>query len=172
MANNKTHQQFYDLFIDRLQDIYSAENQYVEKMPIFLETISSEELRKQLTTHFKETKKQRDRLQKVFNELNESPKMKVCEGMQGLLKECDEIVSASLPGVVKDAALISALQKCEHYQIATYGALRTFAKHLELTKAHNILQEILEEEWNADSKLTAIAEGGWFTTGINAKAAR
>jgi ferritin-like metal-binding protein YciE len=170
MANNKNHKQFYNLFIDRLQDIYSAENQLAEKMPTLMKSISSEELREALKSHFKETKKQKDRLEKVFKELKVTPNKKTCEGMKGLLKECEKLVDAQKSGVVKDAAIISALQKCEHYEIATYGALRTFAKHLELSKTEDILQEILDEEWDADSKLTTIAEGSWFTSGINAEA--
>jgi ferritin-like metal-binding protein YciE len=172
MANNQTHQQFYDMFIENLQDIYSAANQYIETVPKYLTAISTDELRDKLKNHFNETKKQKERLLKIFTQLKETPAGTFCQGMQGLLKECDKVVNESYPGIVKDAALIGALQKCEHYQIATYGTLRTFAKHLELSKVQNTLQEILDEEWDADKNLTAIAEGGWFTAGINAEAAQ
>jgi len=171
MANNQTHEQFYNMFIETLQDIFSAENQYVEAMPKYLNTISTDELREKLENHFNESKKQKERLQKIFAELNETPTGTFCEGMKGLLKECDKVVNSSFPGIVKDAALVSALQKCEHYEIASYGALRTFAKHLALPRVKETLQEILEEEANANKNLTTIAEGSWFTTGINAKAA-
>ena len=170
MAENHTKKQFYNLFIENLQDVYSAEEQYIEALPRYIESISSDELREKLRNHFKETKKQQNRLQKIFDELDATPQGTFCEGMKGLLKECDKSLDENLPGVVKDAALITALQKCEHYEIATYGALRTFAKHLELANVRDILQDILEEEWSADQKLTGIAEGGWFTTGINAEA--
>lgn len=170
MAKSKTHKQFYNMFVEHLQDIYSAESQMIDTLPRYIEAISTDDLREKLRNHFKETKKQQTRLNKVFDELNASPKGKFCEGMKGLLKECDEIVNEDLPGVVKDAALISALQKCEHYEIASYGALRTFAKHLELDSVHDTLEEILDEEWSADQKLTKIAEGGWFMSGINAEA--
>jgi len=172
MAKNPTHQQFYDLFIENLQDIYSAEDQYIEAMPTLLSAISTKELREKLQTHFEETKKQKERLINIFNELNETSTGRYCEGMSGLLKDCDNILKEDMPEIVKDAALISALQKCEHYEIATYGALRTFAKHLGLPKVQHILQDILNEEWNTDKNLTTIAEGGWFTTGINVEAAK
>ncbi|MGA8164727.1 MAG: ferritin-like domain-containing protein [Waddliaceae bacterium] len=172
MASNQNHQQFYHMFIKGLQDIFSAEDQYIEAMPKFLNAISTDELREKLKAHFEETKRQKDRLQKIFSELNETPTGTFCKGMQALLDECNKIISENFPGIIQDAALISALQKCEHYEIATYGALRTFAKHLELSNVKKILQEILDEEWNADKNLTSIAEGGWFTAGINLKAAQ
>lgn len=172
MVKNPTHEQFYNMFIEQLQDVYSAEDQYIQAVPKILNTISTDELRTKLKSHFDEMKKQKDRLGKIFKELNESPEETFCEGMKGLLKECDRIVKEDMPGIVKDAALISALQKVEHYQIATYGALRTFAKHLELKKVQTLLQEILDEEWKADKTLTTVAEGGWFTKGINVAAAR
>lgn len=172
MVKNNNHQQFYNMFIKCLQDIFSAEDQLIKAMPKYMEAISVDDLREKLKSHFNETKKQKDRLNKIFRELKETPKGTVCEGMKGLLSECDKVIREDFPGVVKDAALISALQKCEHYEIATYGALRTFAKHLELSNVEEILQEILEEERNADKVLTGIAEGGWFTSGINAEAAQ
>jgi len=137
-----------------------------------MDAISTDELREKIDNHFSETKKQKERLRNIFDELNITPEGTLCEGMKGLLEECDKVVNNSLSGVVKDAALIGALQKCEHYQIATYGTLKTFAKHLELDAARNTLEEILKEEWNADKNLTTLAEGGWFKDGINIKAAK
>jgi ferritin-like metal-binding protein YciE len=160
------------MFVDNLRDIYSAEEQLIEAMPKFLNAISTGELREKLKEHSNETKKQKDRLRKIFNDLNETPTGTLCEGMKGLLKECDRVINESNPGIVRDAILISALQKCEHYEIATYGALTTFAKHLELSKVQDSLHEILKEEWNADKVLTSVAEGSWFTNGINAGAVK
>jgi len=171
MANNQTHEQFYNMFIKNLQDMYSAEEQYIEAMPRFLGAISTDELREKLKAHFSETKKQKERLSEIFKELDESPAGTFCEGMKGLIVECDKAIDEDLPEIVKDAALIAALQKCEHYQVATYGSLKTFAKHLDLPKIQKTLDEILQEEGAADRNLTTIAEGGWFTSGINVKAA-
>lgn len=169
---NQTQKQFYKMFIENLQDIYSAEDQYIQAFPRILENVSTDELRTKLKDHFEVTKKQKERLLRVFRELKESPSGVNCEGMKGLLNECERIGDENFSGIVKDATLIGALQKCEHYQIAAYGALRAFAKHLELSNVENILQEMLKEEWKADKNLTTLAEGGWFTTGINAEAVR
>jgi len=171
MANKSpAQQQFYSMFIEQLKDIYCGEKQYIEAMPKYLEAIKTGELKERLQTHFDETKKQQHRLTQIFDELGESPQEGTCEGISGLLRGCDKIVSQDVPGIVKDAALICALQKIEHFEIATYGALRTFAKHLNLGKVQQHLQDILDEEWKTDQKLTSLAEGGWLTSGINAEA--
>lgn len=171
-TKNHTYEQFYNMFIEQLQDVLSAEEQIIKSTPKLLNIITTKELKDKLKTHMEETNKQRDRLLKIFKELKETPKSKHCEGMHGLLVECEKIAGENISGIVKDAVLICMLQKIEHYEIATYGALRTFAKHLGKEKVENLLQEILDEEWSADEKLTKVAEGGWFTTGINAEAVR
>lgn len=165
------HNKFYLLFLDQLRDIYNAENQIIEAMPKFLNAVTSKELKDALKSHSQETQNQKKRLERVFTSLNERPEGKLCEGLKGILKECDSLIHKQNPSIIEDAALIGALQKVEHYEIATYGTLRAFAKHLELHEVEKILQEILDEEGKANKKLTKVAEGGFFTSGINAKAA-
>lgn len=171
MVNHEKHE-FKDIFIELLEDIYNAEMQLIEAMPQYLKVISSPDLTEKLKEHFGETKKQKTRLDKIFKELKITPSKHFCEGMNGLLMECDKMAKKELPGAVKDAALISYLQKVEHYEIASYGTLRTFAKDLELDHISDILQEILDEEWKADQTLSKLAEGGWFFSGINISAVR
>lgn len=169
--NNPLQKKFYQMFIEELRDIYNAENQIIEALPRLLNAVTSNELKQALKTHAQETQNQKKRLEKVFSKLNERPEGKICEGLKGILKECEKVISRQNPSLVEEAALIGALQKVEHYEIATYGTLRTFAKHLELKEIESILQEILDEEGKANKKLTKVAEGGLFTSGINAKAA-
>jgi ferritin-like metal-binding protein YciE len=171
VKKSQTHDQFYNMFLENLRDIYSGEQQIIEAMPKVLDAVSTKDLKDKLKAHFEETKKQLQRLKKMFTLLKETPEGTFCEGVSGLINECDKVIESGYPSVVQDAALIAALQKIEHYEIATYGALRTFAKHLELKKVQDILQEILDEEWKADKKLTTVAEGGYFFSGINAAAA-
>ena len=170
-SNSPLHKKFYQMFVEELRDIYNAENQIIEAFPRLLNAASSSELKQALKTHSQETQNQKKRLERVFSKLNERPEGKTCEGLKGILKECDKLISRQEPSLVEDAALIGALQKIEHYEIATYGTLTAFAKHLELKEVESILQEILDEEGKANKKLTKVAEGGFFTSGINAKAA-
>lgn len=173
MANkSNTYQQFYNMFVNQLQDVLSAEEQIIKATPTLLNIVITKDLREKLKTHLEDTKKHRDRLMSIFKDLKESPSGKFCEGMQGLLSECEQVASDPMPGIVKDAALTAMLQKVRHYEIAAYGALRTFAKHLGKDKVEKQLQEILDEKWDADAKLTKIAEGSWFTSGINAEAVK
>lgn len=167
-----THKQFYSMFIKELQDVFSAEEQILQAMPKVINAVTTNELKEVLNDHFKETKAQKDRLVKLFQELGETPAggNTQCEAMKGLITEGEKIIKETSPGIVRDAILIGALQKIEHYEIASYGTLATFAKHLELDNVEDLLGEILDEEWAADKKLTTAAEGGWFTSGINAEA--
>lgn len=161
---------FYDLFLDELRDIYDGEKQLVRVLPKFAENASSEELIEAFTNHWNETKNQVKRLEEVFKIINETPESNACEALKGILEEADEMIKKYPKSFVRDAALISAAQRVEHYEIAVYGTIRTFAKHLDLSNVASLLQESLNEEGNANKKLTEIAEGGFFTTGVNKRA--
>jgi ferritin-like metal-binding protein YciE len=163
--------QFFDLFLNELRDVYSAETQIIENLPKLINAITTKELKDAFKKHLEETKEQKKRLEKVFSKLGLSPAGEQCEGMKGLIKEGDKLLSKYSPGVLLDAALIAAAQKIEHYEMATYGTLRTFAQHMEMDEIEDMLQEILDEEGKTNKKLTKLAEGTWLTTGINVKAA-
>lgn len=162
---------FFELFVDELKDMLSAENQIVDALPKVIQKAQLKDLKKALSEHLDETKNQVSRLEEIFHLLNLDPEEETCEAMEGLLKEADELMENRKPSPVLDAAIISACQKVEHYEIASYGTLRAFAKNLELDKkVSNLLKETLDEEANADKTLTKIAEGGFFTSGINKEA--
>jgi len=146
------------LFEDELKDIYWAEKALVKAIPKMVKKATSEELISALENHLKETEGQVEKVEKVFSILGKKALAKKCEAMEGLIAEAEELMSNSDEGAMCDAAIISAAQKVEHYEIATYGTLRTFAKTLGLDEAAQVLDEILEEEKNADHKLTEVAE--------------
>lgn len=162
--------EFYQLFILELRALYSAETQLLKALPKMAQAASNGDLKQAFLNHLEETKNQVDRLSTIFSSLNESPRGAECEAMKGLIKEGEEIMNSNFSPLVKDAALIAAAQRVEHYEIAGYGAVKTFAKHLELSEAESLLKETLEEEGNANKKLISIAEGSFFTNGINALA--
>lgn len=120
--------------------------------------------------HLEETRNHVSRLERVFNSLGTTSAGKECEAMKGLIKEGEEVINMKGDSTVKDAALIAAAQRVEHYEIAGYGTARTFADKLGFSDAADILQDTLDEEGSADKKLTSLAEGSMFTTGINEKA--
>ena len=155
-----------ELFVDELKDIYWAEKALTQAIPMMIENATSGDLIQALTKHLAETKNQVTRLESVFESIDEEPEAKKCEAMAGLTKEAEEIMRSTEKGVVRDAGIISAAQKVEHYEIATYGTLRTFAKTLGEDEAMALLQESLDEEKGADETLTEIAEAH-----INAEAA-
>ncbi|CDZ80569.1 hypothetical protein BN1013_01083 [Candidatus Rubidus massiliensis] len=171
VAVESQREEFYQMFLDELRDIYCAEEMIIENMPKMIEAASSKELKDAFKKHLSETKEQHKRLDQVFEELGEVAEGESCKGIEGILKECDSIIKSSNPSLVEDAELICAAQKIEHYEIASYGSLRTFARHLNLSDIEDILQEILDEEGKTNKDLTALAEGSWLSTGINAKAA-
>lgn len=160
------------LFIDELEDMYSAENQIIESLPKMIKAASFPDLKEGLSNHLLETKMQVERLEKIFALLGLPAKEKRCKGMEGILKEGDKMLENQGKNATIDAAIISAAQKVEHYEIASYGALCSFAKYLELDgEIIDLLQENLKEEKAADKALTGVAEGGMFTDGINKEAA-
>lgn len=162
----------YQLFISQLEDMHSAENQIIESLPNLINLASLPDLKEALTTHLKETKNQVKRIDQIFSILSIDPKENTCEAMEGLLTEAEELAKSSQPSPTLDAAIISAAQKVEHYEIASYGTLRSFAKHLNLdSEITDLIQESLDEEGAADKKLTKIADGSLFSSGVNQKAA-
>ena len=147
-----------DLFVDGIKDMYNAENQLTKALPQMAKKANSENLRKAFEDHLKETENHVSRLEKVFQELDMSAKGKKCDAMEGLISEAKEIMNETKDTSVLDAALIGAAQKVEHYEIGSYGTLRTFANILGYSKAVDLIQENLDEEGAADKKLTEIAE--------------
>jgi ferritin-like metal-binding protein YciE len=146
------------LFLDQLEDLYDAEKRLVDALPKMADAATSPQLKQAFQNHWEETKQQVRRLEQVFQEIGKSPERETCEAMKGLISEGEEMISAKGDPDVKDAALIAAGQRIEHYEMAGYGTARTFAQRLGLTNAAQLLQETLNEEGEADHKLTEIAE--------------
>lgn len=146
------------LYVQCLQDMYSAESQLVEALPKVASAVTSDKLKEAVKEHLSETKTQRDRLEKIFKELGEEPGEHECQAMKGLIKEADELIEEVETGDVLDAALIGAAQKVEHYEIAGYGTARTYAALLGYEEQVDLLESTLEEESNCDATLTDIAE--------------
>lgn len=150
---------FADLFELELKDLYSAEKQLTKALPKMAKASTNEELRLAFESHLEETEGQIERLEKIFKQLDISyGRVEKCKAMEGLIEEGKEIMEEGLEPDVLDAALICAAQKVEHYEIAGYGCARTFAQQLGHADIADLLQETLDEEGNADKKLTAIAE--------------
>ena len=147
-----------DLYIEELRDLYSAESQILKALPKVIEECTSEELRSSLEDHLEQTKEQVERLDEVFENLGASAKGKKCAAMEGLVKECQELLSEEMEENVKDAAIISACQKIEHYEIASYGTVCTWAKLLDRDDDLDLLGQTLDEEKEADENLTDVAE--------------
>ena len=149
----------FGFFIDTVKDIYWAEQQLLEALPKMEAAATSDELKMAVTEHLAETKGHVKRLEKVFAIAGERTEGKVCFAMQGLIKEAESIMDETEEGsMTRDAAIILAAQKVEHYEIATYGALTEYAKTLGLNDAHGLLQLTLDEERMADQGLTLIAQ--------------
>src|SRR5438132_2434128 len=147
-----------DLFVNELRDLYSAENQLVKALPKMAKAASAPELQTAFTEHLEQTKEQVNRLDRIFQELGKNPKGKRCKAMEGLLEEGKDTLAEDADPAVLDAALIAAAQRVEHYEIASYGCARTFARLLGMEEAARLLQETLDEESETDEKLTHIAE--------------
>ena len=162
--------QLKDLYVDQLKDIYSAEKQLIQALPKMAKAATSEELRMGFEEHLEQTKTHLSRLEQVFEALGSSAGRKKCAAMEGLVEEGQEAIELEGNPVVRDAALIAAAQRVEHYEIAAYGSVRTFADHLGFGDQSKLLQMTLDEEGATDKKLTAMAEGSMFSDGINEKA--
>ncbi len=146
-----------DLFVDELKDIYWAEKALMKALPKMAKKATSTELVAAINDHLAVTEKQVGRLEKVFESIGEKAVTKKCEAMDGLLMEAEEIMEETEEGVVRDAGIISAAQKVEHYEIASYGTLVSFANTLGESEAAKLLGETLNEEKEADLTLTDIA---------------
>ncbi len=146
-----------ELYIEQLKDLYSAENQIVKALPKMIKAASAPNLKAGFEEHLAQTKQQVERLEKIFKGLDESPKGKDCKGMEGLLEEGEDLIDEDADPEVKDAGLIAAAQHVEHYEIAGYGCVRTYAELLGEKEAVNLLQQILDEEKQTDEKLSALA---------------
>jgi ferritin-like metal-binding protein YciE len=159
-----------DVYTHELQDLYSAETQLLQALPKMAQAASSDELRQAFEQHLEETRGHVERLTEILGESGIGAGAEKCKGMAGLIAEGDEIVSAQGDPTVKDAALISAAQRVEHYEIAAYGTARTLADELGIDDAKDLLDQTLDEESQADKLLTKIATGGLFKAGINQRA--
>jgi len=148
------------LFTEELKDVYNAEKQLVRALPRMAKAADSPELQQAFTKHLKETEGHVQRLEKIFQQLGQSARGKTCKGMQGLVEEGKEVMEKEGESPVIDAALIASAQRVEHYEIAAYGCLRTYAQLLGLDEAVQLLQQTLEEEEATDKILTDLGESG------------
>jgi ferritin-like metal-binding protein YciE len=147
------------LYIDELKDLYNAEKQLLKALPKMARNATDPKLQKAFSDHLVQTEGQVDRLEQIFESLEESPRGKKCKGMEGLIEEAKELLEEDTEEEVLDAGLISKAQHVEHYEIAGYGTVRTYALTLGETDHAELLQETLEEEKEADRLLTSLAEG-------------
>jgi ferritin-like metal-binding protein YciE len=157
MAENGT---LHDAFLDELRDTYDAEKQLLKALPKMAKASTSEELRAAFEAHLEETRGHVDRLEQVFQSLDEKARGKHCEGIAGIIDEGKAIMEEDFDDATMDACLIAAGQRAEHYEMAAYGTLIAWARGMGHTDAERLLQETLDEEKAADEKLTSIAEGG------------
>lgn len=149
---------FQDLFVSQIKDLYDAENRLTKALPKMAEQANSTQLKQALQDHLLETQGHVSRLEQIFRELNLEPKSDTCEAMKGLIAEGEEVLKAKGDPDIRDAAIIAAAQRVEHYEISGYGTARSFARRLGLTQAASLLQQTLQEEKAADEKLNNIAE--------------
>jgi ferritin-like metal-binding protein YciE len=148
----------HDLYVDELKDLFSAENQILKALPTMIKKATSRELRKAFQAHEQQTRGHVRRIERIMRDLDESPKGKKCVGMEGLLKEGKELIAEKPEPEVLDAGLIAAAQHVEHYEMAGYGCVRTYARVLGHEAHVRLLQETLDEERDTDELLTALAE--------------
>jgi len=150
----------HDAFIEELRDTYDAEKQLIKALPKLAKAAASDDLRAAFETHLEETRGHVERLEQVFESLEEKPRGKHCEGIAGIIEEGKSIMEEEFDEATMDACLIAAGQRAEHYEMAAYGTLIAWAQSMGHTEATNLLQGILDEEKAADKKLSSLAEGG------------
>jgi len=155
-----------ELLEDELKDIYSAETQLIKALPRMAQAAESNDLRAAFEKHLEQTRVHAQRIEEICNDLKTAPHGKNCAGMEGLIKEGEEVIQSDAEAEPKEAALIGAAQRVEHYQIAAYGTARAHARQLGYLKAVDLLGQTLEEEKETDKKLTKVAENR-----VNVKAA-
>ena len=158
-----------DVFTEQIEDLYSAETQLVTALPKIAAAATDAKLRDAITTHLEETRGHVDRLQQIKRDLGMTGSQQ-CKGMAGLLAEGEDVLGETGAGASKDAAIIGAAQRVEHYEIAAYGTASTLANELGYDDAKKLLKETLDEESAADQLLTKIATGGLLRSGLNAEA--
>ena len=164
MANTGT---LHDAFLDELRDVYDAEKQITKALPKMVKAATSSDLQSAFEAHLEETRGHVERLEQVFESLEESARGKHCDGIAGIIEEGKSVMEEDFDETTMDACLIAAAQRVEHYEMAAYGTLVAWAQAMGHTKAAGLLRETLDEEKGADKKLTSIAEGG-----INQRAAK
>jgi ferritin-like metal-binding protein YciE len=147
-----------ELFLQQLRDLYSAENQLVKALPKMAQAANYPELRSAFEEHLDETRNQVQRLQTIFERLGKKASGEKCKGMEGLIEEGEEMIKMDAEPAAKDAGLIAAAQRVEHYEIAGYGTVRAYAEILGHREAVDLLQETLDEEKEIDEQLTGLAE--------------
>lgn len=155
------------LFVEQLRDLYDGEQQITEALPKLISKASNPQLKSALQEHLDVTRQQITRLEQIFRGLDQKPSGETCKGMKGVIKEGDDLVSKAEDPGVRDASIITSAQRVEHYEMAGYGTVKTYARQLRQPEYARILDEILDEEKEADQKLTQIAE----SVNIEAKAA-
>jgi ferritin-like metal-binding protein YciE len=148
----------HDLYLMELKDLYNAEQHIIKALPKMAKAASSPELQRALEQHFEETKGQAQRLETIFQKLGEPVKGQKCKGMEGIIDEGEDLMDEDAPPAVADAALISSAQRVEHYEIAGYGTVCNFARRLGFEDQAQLLHQTLEEEREADRKLTTLAD--------------
>lgn len=158
------------LLLHELRDLYDAERQLTRALPKMADAASHEDLKNAFREHLDETKEHVNRLEQIFDKMDKRQEGKHCEAMEGIIKEGEEIVEEQGEETIKDAALIAAAQRAEHYEISGYGSAATYAGELGMDDVEDLLAETLSEEKAADKKLNKIATGGWLFTGINQEA--
>jgi ferritin-like metal-binding protein YciE len=147
-----------ELYVDELKDLWSAETQITKALPKMMKAATNAKLKRAFNTHLKQTERHIKRLERIFKELDESPRGKKCVGMEGLIKESQELIKEKPDADVLDAGLISAAQHVEHYEMAGYGTVRTWARQIGEDRQAELLQETLDEEEQTDKLLTDLAE--------------
>jgi ferritin-like metal-binding protein YciE len=161
-----------DVYVHELKDLYSAEKQITEALPKMVEAASDKSLKNAFSRHLEQTHTHLQRVRQILDDIDVNPGNVKCDGMEGLIKEGEDVIKTAGKGATRDAALISAAQRVEHYEIAAYGSARTHAKLLGYSDAASTLQKTLDEEGETDKKLTQLAEGGLLNDGINKEAKR
>jgi ferritin-like metal-binding protein YciE len=149
---------FQDLFVNQLEDLYDAEQRLTQALPKMADAANASQLKQAFREHLTETQGHVSRLETIFRQLGTDPKRETCQAMKGLISEGEEMVDATGDPSIKDAALIAAAQRVEHYEISGYGTARSFALRLGRSQAADLLQQTLDEEKAADQKLSQIAE--------------
>ena len=147
-----------DLYLEQLRDLYSAETQLIEALPKMAEAATAPDLKKGFTDHLKQTQEHVKRLERIFKGLNEDPEGETCKGMEGLIKEGSQMAKSKGEDAARDAGLIAAAQRVEHYEIAAYGTVRTYAELLGYDEHVTLLEKTLNEEEETDERLTQLAE--------------